>query len=184
MPIRPEWRHYYRGPVWRAIRERILARAQNKCERCGVPNHKTVLRQYGWWTLSTIASTVWAQNGRFRKNNFVIFDASRGCEVAVIESISGRQFIKLPWAACSDVTGKPFETMACFPNSGEHRWVYIVLTIAHLNHQPADNRDENLAALCQWCHLKHDVRFHRASARRTLSARVGQQWLDPEIAKV
>jgi len=38
--------------------------------------------------------------------------------------------------------------------------VRCVLTIAHLNHDPTDNRAENLAALCQWCHLHHDLTQH------------------------
>jgi hypothetical protein len=29
------------------------------------------------------------------------------------------------------------------------RTVLIVLAVAHLNHTPGDDRDENLAALCQ-----------------------------------
>jgi heterodisulfide reductase subunit B len=32
----------------------------------------------------------------------------------------------------------------------------VVLTVAHLNRNIADNRDENLKALCQFCHLNHD----------------------------
>jgi len=39
--------------------------------------------------------------------------------------------------------------------------VRVVLTIAHLNHDPTDNRDKNLAALCQWCHLHHDRQHHK-----------------------
>lgn len=38
MPIRPENRHRY-PKDWPAIRNRIVARAGNKCERCGVQNH-------------------------------------------------------------------------------------------------------------------------------------------------
>ena len=38
-------------------------------------------------------------------------------------------------------------------------------TIAHFNHDPRDNRDENLQALCQWCHFHHDQRFHVFTAR-------------------
>jgi hypothetical protein len=38
--------------------------------------------------------------------------------------------------------------------------VHIVLTVAHLNHTPGDDRDENLQALCQWCHLTHDLQDH------------------------
>lgn len=33
----------------------------------------------------------------------------------------------------------------------------VVLTVAHLNHNPADCRDENLAALCQKCHNNYDA---------------------------
>lgn len=44
--------------------------------------------------------------------------------------------------------------------------VRVVLTVAHLNHDAADMRDENLAALCQWCHLNHD-RGHHAQTRAT-----------------
>ena len=40
----------------------------------------------------------------------------------------------------------------------------IVLTVAHLNHDPADNRDENLKALWQWCHLNWD-KLHHAETR-------------------
>ena len=41
------------------------------------------------------------------------------------------------------------------------RFVTIVLTIAHLNHTPGDDRDENLKALCQRCHLVHDKGHHK-----------------------
>lgn len=43
------------------------------------------------------------------------------------------------------------------------RTVRIVLTVAHLNHVSGDNRDENLAALCQWCHLHYDAEHHKES---------------------
>jgi hypothetical protein len=40
------------------------------------------------------------------------------------------------------------------------RALHVVLTIAHLNHTAGDDRDENLAALCQWCHLILDLEHH------------------------
>lgn len=49
----------------------------------------------------------------------------------------------------------------------------VVLTVAHLNHEPADCRAENLAALCQRCHNTYDAPM-RARGRRE---RAGQQAL-------
>ncbi len=59
--------------------------------------------------------------------------------------------------------------------------IRVVITIAHLDHDPRNNADANLAALCQHCHLKHDTHFHHANARRTRAAQVGQAWLSREI---
>jgi 5-methylcytosine-specific restriction endonuclease McrA len=41
----------------------------------------------------------------------------------------------------------------------------IVLTVAHLDHQPENVRDDNLRALCQRCHLRYD-RHEHARVRR------------------
>jgi predicted nucleic-acid-binding Zn-ribbon protein len=38
--------------------------------------------------------------------------------------------------------------------------IKIVLTVAHLDHQPENNDDSNLKALCQKCHNNYD-RSHR-----------------------
>jgi recombinational DNA repair protein RecR len=36
----------------------------------------------------------------------------------------------------------------------------VVLTVAHLDHDKTNNRFSNLAALCQRCHLRHDLPHH------------------------
>lgn len=36
----------------------------------------------------------------------------------------------------------------------------VVLTIAHMNHDKTINRFDNLKALCQRCHLSHDIGHH------------------------
>jgi hypothetical protein len=56
MPIRSDLRHFYRGPAWKATRDRIMKRAKNRCEQCGKPNHRRVwvYRSAGYgqyWTL-------------------------------------------------------------------------------------------------------------------------------------
>lgn len=43
----------------------------------------------------------------------------------------------------------------------------IVLTIAHLDHNPENNNPENLRALCQKCHLNYDKEHHAETRRKT-----------------
>jgi hypothetical protein len=101
VPIKPEFRKFY-GKEWRTVtRPRILARAKNLCEQCGVPNH----------------AKVWRSGIAWSRRKFKI----------------------------------------------ARRRIRIVLTIAHMNHTPGDDRDENLKALCQWCHLNYDQAHHRES---------------------
>jgi len=48
----------------------------------------------------------------------------------------------------------------------------VVLTIAHLDHQPENNDPENLRAWCQRCHLTYDAMHHaesRRNSRRSVS---------------
>lgn len=133
MPIRPELRKFY-GPHWKkVIRPRILARAGDKCENCAAPNHTTVLRAFAWWTPANATSTAFWATG-------------------------GQPLQELPWAG----PGIP-PTIRGFPFHDRMHWTGIVLTVAHLNHIPGDDRDENLKALCQWCHLDHDKDHHKAT---------------------
>lgn len=48
-----------------------------------------------------------------------------------------------------------------------HKVLIIVLAIAHLNHDPMDCREENLAARCQLHHLQLDRYLHSTHARAT-----------------
>lgn len=50
--------------------------------------------------------------------------------------------------------------------------VTIVLTIAHLDHQPDNCADDNLRAWCQMHHLRHDAAHHAETARATRHARL------------
>lgn len=121
MPIRREFLKFY-GREWRAItRPRILARAEHKCEQCGVPNHVRVWRIDGAWLQE--------------KANWV-------------DGILRLWF---------DGDGAPLSRKP----EGRRRRVDIVLTVAHLNHMPGDDRDDNLRALCQYHHLKFDAVHHR-----------------------
>jgi hypothetical protein len=44
------------------------------------------------------------------------------------------------------------------------RMIRIILTIAHLDHDPRNSAPENTPALCQACHNSHDAK-HRARGR-------------------
>ena len=59
----------------------------------------------------------------------------------------------------------------------------VVLTVAHLNHTPEDVRPENLAALCQRCHLNYDRQRHIAKARRNRRLRRGEMPLFDEAGE-
>lgn len=129
MPIRKELRHFY-GKEWKTvIRPRILARAGDKCELCGVPNHRDVTRAMGWWMLTP--SLWWFKPWK------------------------ADQYPEIVWHAANGAThqGDNFPREIC-------RQVGIVLTVAHLNHVSGDDRDENLKAMCQWCHLEYDREHH------------------------
>ena len=69
-----------------------------------------------------------------------------------------------------------------WPRPGEHAWcvgynastlriIRIVLTVAHLNHDETDCRDENLKALCQRCNLTYDAKHHAKNAKATIRSR-------------
>ena len=113
MPIRKDLLQHYSGADWKATRRRILARAHDRCEQCGVKNHHRYDRGNG---------------GSYRSS-----EAECGT----------------PWRnSQGNIT--TFEPMV-----SARRTVSIVLTVAHLNHTPGDDREENLMALCQWCHLNY-----------------------------
>ena len=72
----------------------------------------------------------------------------------------------------------PFDIASTVDGS---RWVIlhifeIVLTISHTDHDPAHCDDDNLLALCQQCHNRHD-RKHRDHTRR-YGCEVGQLALE------
>lgn len=43
--------------------------------------------------------------------------------------------------------------------------IKIVLTVAHLDHNPQNCDPKNLRALCQKCHLNYDIEHHKETRR-------------------
>jgi hypothetical protein len=64
---------------------------------------------------------------------------------------------------------------ALFALNGRRRVVNlkVVLTVAHIDHDTTNNELENLKALCQRCHLRHDAVLHRVNSRNTFNQKRG-----------
>ena len=74
---------------------------------------------------------------------------------------------------CSGECGRPYDHLdvdkRCRNRHNQQAYVTgsrVVLTTAHLNHQPEDCREENLKAMCQGCHLRRRGRVHPRAALR------------------
>jgi protein-arginine kinase activator protein McsA len=107
----------------------------------------------------------------FKTRSRILARAGDGCEecgkpngrrvFTFTRVVEGRRCM---WWVCAeglywrDHTGK-IDLNVAFP--ALPRNIRVVLTIAHLNHAAGDDRDENLKALCQWCHLNYDKLHHR-----------------------
>lgn len=72
--------------------------------------------------------------------------------------------------ALRDAGAKAGDRIAC-AGGGEIKLLMIVLTIAHLDHQPENCDPENLRAWCQRHHLAYDAEHHKANAYRTRKER-------------
>ena len=119
MPIKKENKKLY-PKNWKEIRQRILERAGNKCEFCGVKNYSVGYRN---------------QNGEF------------------IESVGMQQ-------EADELDGE--------------KLFKIILTIAHLDHNPTNNNPSNLRALCQKCHNNYDKEHRKETRRKTIQEKRGQ----------
>ena len=140
MPIRPEFRHLYRGQEYEARRARIRRRAGDRCEDCAKGNHSRV---------ETVSGVT--ELGPGDRRPFMFW---RG--PGLLRDRFGREHPGLRMKAPS-------------------RFIYVVCTMAHLNHNPEDNADENLRFLCQWCHLNHDKPHHHET--RSLRKDSGRELL-------
>jgi hypothetical protein len=117
---------------WPEIRARILRRARNRCEECGVRD-----RDWGW------------RDGEGR-------------------------FHSVPRSPLRDagLIRPPFDVAT---RKGTLHIIEIILTVSHTDHVPEHCTDDNLRALCQQCHNRHDRR-HRDHTRR-FGLEVGQMEL-------
>jgi len=136
MPIRSDLKHLYAGADWAARRARVLDRAGDCCERCGKPDREIVYT-YTW------------QSWRFLDGH--------------CEKIYHMAWIPEDGRHWCDEMGELLK-QCIWPSRGLPRRIRVCITVAHLDHDPANMNEDNLAALCQWHHLIHD-RFQHADSR-------------------
>ena len=55
------------------------------------------------------------------------------------------------------------ENYGTHPQTGSR----VILTVAHLDHDVKNNSDENLKAMCQKCHINHDILEHSRNRAKT-----------------
>lgn len=181
MPIREDYKQFY-GEEWVAvIRPRILARASAKdgtprCERCGKPDRVDVisinrpgLRQF--WRL--------AEGGRWRDSAGSIVWVPEGSGLVEwwqLEAAAAARLRAFPPAAKTPrqkaraalflrAMDRPGVVAPALPEGWMPRLVTVVLSVAHVNHTPTDQRDDNLLALCQFHHLLLDLSEHAGSRK-------------------
>jgi hypothetical protein len=136
---------------WKAISLRVRERDGWCCKFCGLPNHSLILR-------------------RPASAEYIRYDAEQDVHIDMLGD----------WIKLSELPDW----------TGDVKYTKVVLTVAHLGtphpdgtpgdkHDKLDCRDENLAALCQRCHLLYDMDEHvanrQASRRQKHEQRTGQK---------
>ena len=136
-------------------RERIRERAGDACERCDKPNGVTV---------ETVVGKVLADLQRpvqymfWRVPSSGIWHAHNGA-----------------------IKSKPEPAGHAHFRQTASRIIRAKCGAAHLNNVAGDDREENLAWLCDWCHFHHDAEHHhktrgaRKDAARPILAAVAQE---------
>lgn len=133
MPIRKDLLPLYKTPEYRAARARIVERAGDRCEQCGKPNGASVETATG-----SYRSTSTEGHGKCMPFLFWLpYMYWRGAG---------------PW--------RDWRGELAAVNGIKGRIVRVVLGMAHLDQNPANNADDNLKFLCQWCHLNYDKLHH------------------------
>lgn len=135
MPIKPENKKLY-PENWREISESVKESQGHRCAFCGIPDKMIVFR--GWYHTES--------NERIE-----VYQDSFGN----IYNAANSDFLEQDYfAEISPKSGNPLQ-----------KAIKIVLTTAHLDHDPTNNAPENLKALCQRCHNRYDAK-HRAETRK------------------
>lgn len=142
MPIKPENKALY-PDNWKEISERIrTVRAKNKCEKCGVPNHSIGYRN---------------DIGEFfplDRSNERDFYAGLG-----LNSVTKRMLSYKEAMLMAEIANEYYPA--------GFKYIVIVLTVGHLDHNPQNNDENNLKAMCQKCHNNYDRKHRNQTMKKT-----------------
>lgn len=142
-------------PEWPQIRLQVLERAKWRCEH---PGCRAAQYAVGRWLARDGEQAVWTP---IVGNTPAVTPDDREMHAAG----EGRKADGMPWTYRD---ARAFLERFAWD---EPQPIIIVLTVAHLNHQPEDCRPENLRAWCQRHHLAYDLEHHQQNARATRRAR-------------
>lgn len=157
MPIKPENKRLY-PPDWPAISLAARERARWRCQH---PGCRATQYSVGTWRAWGGGPLEWQP---VRCN--LPLATARDCEF--YHAAQGRRADGSLWTYKE---ARAFIERWCWPE-GEVP-IVIVLTVAHLNHDPADCQPDNLRAMCQRHHLAYDQALHRINAWATRRAKAG-----------
>lgn len=129
-------------PDWDAISLEVRTEAGWMCEWCGAPGGKVIRRL-----------------GRVEVQELHI-----GCSMRT-------QLYRVDWERVFLIISAPGSNIEERVNEMSwkrlrfHGLTKIILSVAHLDRDSKNNTRENLAALCQRCHLRHDIWQHIANRK-------------------
>lgn len=149
MPI--DYKKYH--PDWKEIAASIRERDGNACKFCGVPNY-AIIRIHPF-IIDGLPIADIVDQPPFSRMKTIMGESE-------ILKISDREASRYALAMLKD--GLDFKV------SG-FKYTRIVLTVAHLDHNIENNATDNLAALCQKCHLRYDAKHHAKNSKATREAK-------------
>lgn len=134
MPLKAKHNRKYPLTIeWRGIWYWLLTRAGFKCEACGIPQYAVGYRVHGEFIPA--------------RGNGPQDAAGQGRSWPSSAPLTYREACELADARHDSGGGKH--------DADGHRWIVVVLTIAHLDHDPQNTDHTNLRILCQQCHARH-----------------------------
>ena len=102
----------------------------------------------------------YAPNWKTEIRPAILERANNCCEQCGVENAKWVWYHPSLTHLCSQDVSDGMRWYGATEDSDPQEGYLVCLTISHTNHDINDNRHENLLALCQTCHLRHDATYH------------------------